>query len=157
MGCSSVDVFHCVRLPCWQALLCWLDELKGEFIFFRTSGRLQSTARKKRASFVTEPPQGMSSTKKSSKLLSQLSLQMWTQQPRQHLHCSLSRSWVKSKLIQALTCGNLAGDVNYSYRMIEDLEVRDSPAIFGIPVEVYSNTAFTQQLVRVRANDRILG
>ena len=45
--------------------------------------------------------------------------------------------------------------VNYSYCMIEDFGVRDSPAIFGIPVEVYINTEFIQQLVVVKANDGI--
>ncbi|KAF3831208.1 hypothetical protein GH733_002446, partial [Mirounga leonina] len=38
-------------------------------------------------------------------------------------------------------------DVNYSYCMIEDFGVRDSPAIFGIPVEAYINTEFIKQLV----------
>ena len=46
-------------------------------------------------------------------------------------------------------------DVNYSYCMIEDFGVRDSPAIFRIPVEVYINTEFIQQLVLVKANDGI--
>ena len=45
--------------------------------------------------------------------------------------------------------------INYSYCMIEDFGVRDSPAIFGIPVEVYMNTEFIQQLVLVKANDGI--
>lgn len=39
--------------------------------------------------------------------------------------------------------------------MIEDFGVRDSPAIFGIPVEAYINTEFIKQLVLVKANDGI--
>lgn len=46
-------------------------------------------------------------------------------------------------------------DVNYSYYMIEGFRIRDSPAIFGILVEVYINTEFMQQLVLVKANDGI--
>lgn len=46
-------------------------------------------------------------------------------------------------------------DVNYTYCMIEDFGVRDSPAIFGIPVEAYINTEFIKQLVLVKANDGI--
>lgn len=46
-------------------------------------------------------------------------------------------------------------DVNYSYCVIEDFGVRDSPAVFGIPAQVYIHTEFIQQLVLVKANDGI--
>lgn len=57
-------------------------------------------------------------------------------------------------LMRVLSLLHLA-DVNYSHGMIEDFRVRDSPAILGIPVEVYVSTEFIQQLVLVKANDGI--
>ena len=57
-------------------------------------------------------------------------------------------------LMRALSIPHLS-DVNYSYCTTEDFGVRDSPAIFGIPVEVYINAEFIQQLVLVKANDGI--